>query len=163
MARVAGDMRSRANLRSPAFSTQRIISVCFPEAIVTGRKLPDGILEMVTMTDSGAPLIVYRRGLSSCEQRFAIAHALGHILYDFDSRGRLTSSSLSDPVVESRADDLALELLAPLSMVSLHARDLPIDGDSLDQEEILDQIDRIASGFQVPSWAIAKQIRRLRD
>lgn len=158
-AMIAASFRSRANLRTPAFSTSKIIESCFPDTVVTGRHLPEGVQELVTVTPTG-PLILYQRKLPILEQRFAIAHALGHLIYDF--RDGRSLAPLFDPAVESRADDFALELLTPLEHIRKCAPAMPEGDDSLDREEFLDQVDEMASRFQAPPWAIRRQIQRLK-
>jgi Zn-dependent peptidase ImmA (M78 family) len=157
---VAADLRTRADQHEPAFSTRAIVTACFPDTVVTGRELPRGMHELVTLTESG-PMIVYQRRLSAPEQRFAIAHALGHLMFDFDQRG--PRCALNDPAVEARADAFAAELLVPLARLEEYVGRHPQDIESsIDQELYLDQVDEIASHFNVPASVIHRQIARLR-
>lgn len=152
----AARIRAIASVAEPPFSTRGIVQAAFPDALVTGGALPGWAKECVTVTDGG-PLIVYRRGMSSPEQRIAIAHAVGHLVYDLDAR---EGSNLDRcEVRERRADDFAAELLAPLDFLRCYVAPRP-SGPAAD-EIWLDMIDEIASHFQVPAEVIASQIDRL--
>lgn len=155
---IAAAMRRKADQAEPAFSTRAIVDACFPDALVTGRPLPEGVQELVTYRD-GAPLIVYRRGLPAPDQRFAIAHAIGHLALDFVDGA--PTSAVNDEDVETRADAFAAELLVPLDELEPYVGRFPDAGDSCDGELYLDQVDEIASHFNVPAWLVDKQIRRL--
>lgn len=154
---IAEEMRRRAGQDEPAFSTRAIVDACFPDAIVTGRELPVGVQDMVTLTERG-PLIVYRRGIAAADQRFAIAHAVAHLMFDLVDGAR---PAFDNAEVEARADDFALELLAPLAELEPYVGRFPDEGTEVERELYLDQVDEIASHFNVPAWVIDKQIRRL--
>lgn len=113
------------------------------------------------MTPTG-PLILYRRDLPVGAQRFAIAHGIAHLIFDFVNDKSI--APLNDPFVEKRADDFAAELLVPLSelapMVSRWPEGTEVDPD-VDREIYLDQVDEIASCFNVPPLVIDGQIRKL--
>lgn len=156
---VAAALRLRADEVDPAFSTRALIGKCFPGTMVTGANLPDGIDEMVSWSHHG-PVIVYQRKLSGPQQRFAIAHAMAHLLFDRDSDGA-SLERLGDPVTEMRADAFAAELLAPLHLVAECARLTPSD-DPEDHEIYLDHVDEIASMFAVPADIIDSRIRMLK-
>jgi hypothetical protein len=158
---IAADLRRRARLYNPPFSTKRIIAACFPDVLVTGGRLPDG-LEAVISKQADGPLIVYQRSLPILEQRYAIAHELGHlVLGDLENeRVRKRATRPSQPHVEKRADDFATELLAPLVLVAKYAVLGPAE-DPEDHEIYLDHCDDLASIFQVPPRIIDSQIRRL--
>ncbi len=158
LAAVAGALRRRAGQRTPAFSTRRIVQVCFPNAIVTGRSLPEGVQEIVSSTDDG-PIIVYARGLPTPMQRFAIAHAIGHLLFDMDPRAA-QRGLVFDPRREARADQFATELLVPLDVLRRLVRCWPEDV-GVAHELYLDHVDEIASCFGVPSAVIDMRIREL--
>lgn len=159
VARAAQMMRWRARLLAPSFSIHELVAANYPTALVTGRDLPDGIHEIVTVTDAG-PIILYRRGLSTCDQRIAIAHALGHLAFDFDTAGRRIAT-LADPAVEDRADAFAIELLAPLELVAAVAPERRARPDILDREEFRDRLDGIATRFHVPVWTVERQMLRI--
>lgn len=158
LARVASWIRELAEQKEPAFSTRQIIEACFPTALVTGGKLPDGVHELVSRRDEG-PVIVYSRALSGPQQRFAIAHALAHLIFDGDeASARPGCAGRAD--CEERADAFAAELLAPLEELRPYVGRWP----SLDAEEhelYLDMVDEIASHFVLPAMVIDEQIRRL--
>jgi Zn-dependent peptidase ImmA (M78 family) len=146
----------------PAFSTKQIIRANYPDTLVTGGRLPDGVEAMVTRCDEG-PLIVYQRSLPILQQRYAIAHEIGHLalghldLGDAYTRGQLESVS-SD--LELAADAFATELLAPIATVARFAKLRP-SSDPHDHEIYLDHVDDLASMFMVPAVIIDSQIRKL--
>lgn len=158
LVRIASELRRRAGLVVPAFSTRQIIDVCFPGTFVAGSVLPDGIDELVTERD-GARLIVYSRRLPGPAQRFAIAHALAHILFD-DVASAARPGRLGIPDVEARCDLFASELLVPLLELAPHVGRFPAV-DPEDHELFLDQVDELASHFAVPAWVIEARIRML--
>lgn len=113
----------------------------------------------MTVTEDG-PLIMYRRDLSTADRRFAIAHALAHLLFDFDALG-VAPGRPFDAVREARADAFALELLAPHSRMMRHVVFWPLDDRGDDREAYMDQVDHIAAAFHVPSGQIDQRIRAL--
>lgn len=155
---IAEAFRVRAEQTEPAFSTSKIIECCFPDAVVTGRSLPPGVHEIVTVTGDG-PLIMYQRGLPTPDQRFAIAHAIGHLVFDF-RHGR-SLAPLNDESVEARADEFAAELLVPLDELAPYVGRFPAPDDPVAHELYLDQVDQIASHFHVPARVVDQQIRKL--
>lgn len=159
VAAAADELRSFAGLVVPPFSTRRILESHWPTAVVTGRSLPDGIEEAVALTDDG-PLIIYRRELASCERRFAIAHAIAHLVFDLGSCHR--RGIVIERAREIRADEFARELLIPdralLLRVTMWPREV-FTGPDLDA--YMDQVDQIASTFHVPPSRIDQRIREL--
>jgi Zn-dependent peptidase ImmA (M78 family) len=157
---VAAELRIKAGQSRPAYSTRAIIDKCFPGTLVTGRVLPQGILEIVSRTSEG-PVIIYSRHLAGPRQRYAIAHAMAHLLFDSaDSacRPQFTGES----AVEERADRFADELLVPLACLKpLVTRHPPLRPDGPDHELYLDAVDEISSVFHVPSYVIDRRIRLL--
>lgn len=154
---VAQRLRQEAEQSQPAFSTSQIIAATFPRVLVTGYDLPSGIDE-ATSKARGGPVIVYRRGLSSAEQRVAIAHGLAHLIYDDNApctRGRAGS-----PGRERRADAFAAELLVPLEDLARVLRHMP-SKDRDEQQLYLDHVDYLASMFKVPAVVIRGRIRQL--
>jgi Zn-dependent peptidase ImmA (M78 family) len=139
----------------PAYSTSRIVDTLFPDAIVTGRHLPPGIEEMVTVTADG-PVIFYSRALTPPEQRFVIAHALAHLLFD-DAAAACREGYIGCAVAEARADAFAEELLVPLAELEQYVSAPPESADDV----YLDQVDEIASHFNVSRTLIDKRIRDL--
>jgi Zn-dependent peptidase ImmA (M78 family) len=155
---VAEDLRRRSGQKEPAFSTQQIVSACFPGALVTGHSLPPSIDEAVSRTPDGI-VILYRRGMSTAEQRYAIAHALGHLIFD-GPEAACSVGSAGITECEARCDRFADELLAPLERLREFVTLVPPVGS--DQEAVyLDQVDQIASHFHVPAGVIDRRIREL--
>lgn len=161
LAAVADSLRRRADQTEPAFSTRQIIDECFPGTVVTGRVMPQNVHELV-LVDEGAfrshrapHVIFYSRTLSTDEQRYAIAHALAHIIFD----GATGSCWQPDDERERRCNGFADELLVPLRMVREYVGLWP---NTEDRESYLDQVDQISSHFHVPQAVIDRQIRRLR-
>lgn len=156
MVEIAADLRRRSNQTTPAFSTQQIVAACFPDAVVTGHELPPKIDEVVSRTPDGI-VILYRRGMSTAEQRVAIAHAIGHLLFD-GPEAAARPGHLGIVECEARADDLAAELLVPLAELQHHVSVMPGAGT---EALYLDQVDLIASFFHVPAALIDRRIRQL--
>lgn len=157
---IAAALRTRAGLTKPPYSTTRIIQTCFPDVVVTGRKLPPLVDEIVTRTADG-PLIVYRRGLSSGEQRLAIAHGLAHLIYD-DAADSAGVGRVGTQSCEERADRFAAELLVPLCDLSRVVQLWPVRAQTGSaHEDFLDQVDQIAALFNVAAGLIHERIRRL--
>ena len=119
---VARDLRTRAEQKTPAFSTNAILSTIFPEVLVTGFEFPSAVNE-ATLRAHGGPVILYRRGMSAPEQRVAIAHGLAHLIFDGDERCRRPHRSSSWR--ERRADAFAAELLVPFDELAQLLRFLP--------------------------------------
>ena len=156
---IAADLRRRAGQTEPAFSTQQIVEACFPGTLVTGRALlkPE---ELVARGPDGYT-IVYRRGLPVLEQRWLIAHAIGHVVFD-GARPRCRAGEAYD-ASERRCDAFADELLAPLDEIEPYVGcATPVDEDGERREIYLDMVDLIASHFAVPPAVIDRRIRELR-
>lgn len=151
---IAHALRHGAGQTTPPYSVPAILGAAFPDAVVTGRELPDGIEEVVAQLDDG-PLILYRRELPILDQRFAIAHAMAHLLWDLGC-----AAYVVDGDREARADAFALELLAPDEELRERIVFWPVDSGP-DRDIYLDQVDRIAARFGVPSSEIDKRIRHL--
>lgn len=128
----------------------------WPLAVITGRALPAGIEEIVSVTADG-PLVIYDRALSTAECRFAIAHAIAHLIFDVDAR--LRKGVVIEPMRELRADDFARELLVPDRALIRHIALWPSDGDDFDT--YMDQVDMVAATFHVPPAIIDQRIRVL--
>lgn len=136
-----------------------IRDAAFPDARITGRELPPGVDELVAVTAEG-PLVIYARGLSTAGQRFAIAHALAHLLFDVgvDVHG-VQPDEPYDAERETRADAFAFELLCPRCQLLQHIVLWPDSDD--DAEGYRDQVDQIAAEYHLPPAAIDQQIREL--
>jgi len=165
IASIAESLRRRAEQLEPAFSTRQIIDACFPGTIVTGRHLPRGVDDVVKVdprafrTHRAPHVIVYQRELPTSHQRHAIAHALGHIIFDgAEHRG----CQHYDAARELRCDRFADELLVPLVEIRPYVCAWPSpDPDA--HEVFLDMVDQIASHFHVPSSCIHRRIQDLRS
>lgn len=158
MVEIAADLRFRSSQFEPRYSTRLIIESCFEDTLVTGRHLPAGVLEAVSRTPDG-PVIVYSRSLPPPHQRYAIAHALGHLLFDGPNAFRQPGQCL-DVAAEARADAFADELLVPLRDLAAHVDIWPSD-DPVQNEIYLDSVDEIASEFGVLSDVIQRRVRML--
>lgn len=159
LAETAADLRRRASLSEPSFSTKLIIEACFPDVVVTGRVLPIGIQEIVARTDEG-PIIIYSRHLPVAKQRYVIAHALAHLIFD-GAEGQCGPGYAGDPVREGRADRFAEELLVPLVELRPYIACWPRNENTPEHEIYLDQCDEIASRFNVPPFVIDRRIREV--
>ncbi|MGN6107077.1 MAG: ImmA/IrrE family metallo-endopeptidase [Kofleriaceae bacterium] len=155
---VAAELREKANQKSPAYSTHQIVTTCFPDALVTGYRLPPGVDEAVSRRPDGI-VILYRRGMTTPEQRVAIAHAVGHLVYDDDEIACLRSR-MRCSATERRADAFAAELLVPLEELRHRLCVLP-SRDPHEQAIYLDHVDHLASQFRVPAQLIRSRVREL--
>lgn len=155
---VARQLRREAKQTRPPFSTHKIVETAFPDAVVSGRPLPPGVLELVSMTANG-PVIIYARHLPVPQQRFVIAHALAHLLFD-GTNAFIRQGERRNMAVEDRADWFAEELLAPVSRLRRCVRVYPTDNAKC-VHVYLDHVDEIASRFVVPSAVIDKRIRSM--
>ena len=154
MARAA---RLRSGQLTEPFSTRRIVETLFPAAVVAGGQLPSRVQEAVSIRHEG-PVILYSRDLEPPDQRFVIAHAIAHLLYDGNADGAGVGF-VGDPMREERADAFAAELLVPLARL-----DAVMDPDISSSGDLhLDEIDRLASRFNVPRWLIRKRVQDLAD
>jgi Zn-dependent peptidase ImmA (M78 family) len=153
---IAADLRRRAEQIEPAFSTMQIVEACFPNTLVTGRALRDPADELVTRQSDGRHVIVYNRALTPPEQRYAICHALGHIIFDGAS-----SCCGNDVERERRCDQFADELLVPLDELAPYVSCVPVDADCEERDLYLDMVDLIASHFGVLASVVDRRIRQL--
>lgn len=135
----------------------QIVEACFPNTLVTGRDVRVAVDEMVARVPDGQLVIVYRRGLSTPEQRYAIAHAIGHIVFD----GTTFCSAKPDDEREVRCDRLADELLVPLDELAPYVGCWPTDDEGEQRDVYLDMVDLIASHFGVLAAVIDRRIREL--
>jgi Zn-dependent peptidase ImmA (M78 family) len=162
IAAIAASLRRRAEQNEPAFSTRQIIDVCYPGTIVTGRTMPRAMHELVLVDEAAfrshrAPhTIFYSRTLPTCDQRYAIAHALAHIIFD-GANGSCWNRNVER---ERRCDAFADELLVPLETMREYIAVWPSE-EHADKERYLDQVDQIASHFHVPQRVIDRRIREL--
>jgi len=125
LAGLAALLRERARLRTPPYSTGRIIARCFPGVLVTGDRLWNGTLGLTRVTGAQV-LIAYRRGLGDSRIREVIGHELGHLvderLVAGDERRCTVGGAKNkrgidftlEPTRETRCDFFGDELLVPL-------------------------------------------------
>jgi Zn-dependent peptidase ImmA (M78 family) len=159
---IAASLRRRADQLEPAFSTRQIIDSCFPGTVVTGRSLPRGVHDLVCV-DAGAfrshrapHVIMYARDLPTADQRYAIAHALAHIIFD----GGQADCGARNSDRELRCDRFADALLCPLDRLDEYVCAFP--SKEIEAQGIyLDQVDQIASHFHVPQRVVDLRIREL--
>jgi Zn-dependent peptidase ImmA (M78 family) len=155
---IAAELRCQAGQTKAPYSTSKIVATCFPDALVTGYRLPPKVDEIVSSCSEG-PTILYSRALPVSEQRYAIAHALAHLMFDKRS-ACMRPGRAGLPKHELRADFFGAEIIAPLKDV----RELAERGPSKDPEEheiYLDHADQLASHFNAPVRVIHAQIRRI--
>lgn len=158
---LAAALRKRAGLVKPAYSTKRVLDIWFPSAIVIGHDLPPSIDEAVSRT-SDHIVILYRRDLSLCDRRFAIGHAIGHLMFDAVSDVPMHRGRGGDPACEERADAFAAELLVPLGDLERYAWiGLEPDGATEMRNAYLDHVDQLASIFTANSSLIDQRLRQL--
>jgi len=155
---IAAELRRRAGLTKPPYSTTTIIQSCFPSVLVTGFRLPDGVDELATSASEGAT-ILYSRSLPIPDQRYAIGHGLAHLIFD-DRSACIRPGKRQPNKYERRADYFSAELLAPAADVRSLVELLPSD-EGEDREVYLDHVDQLASKFCLPAHVIDVQIRRL--
>lgn len=153
---VADALRSFTGQLVPPFNCQKMVDARWPTAIVTGRDLPLGVDEVVTVTCDGV-LIIYARSLSTAERRFAIAHAIAHLLYDLGEC--ILGGVVMDAAREARAEEFARELLVPDHVLMRHVSLWTSTSD--DPEAYFDQVDQIAALFHVPTSVIDQRIQEL--
>jgi Zn-dependent peptidase ImmA (M78 family) len=164
IAAIASSLRRRAAQSKPSYSTREIIEACFPGTVVTGRHLPRGVDDVVQVDVAAfrshrAPhVIVYQRGIPTPNQRHAIAHALGHIIFDGASHH---GCQRFDEDRELRCDRFADELLVPMCDLRPLVKLFP-SSDPDEHEAYLDLADQLASRFRVPPICIQRRIRELR-
>lgn len=164
LASIAESLRRRADQVEPAYSTMQIIEACFPGTVVTGRVFRPGIDEMVCVdarafrTHRAPHVIYYNRNLETSHQRYAIAHALAHII--FDGAGHDGRCAFDDER-ERRCDAFADELLVPLVELRPYVCTFP-SADPMENEAYLDMRDQIASHFNVPREVVSRRIEELR-
>lgn len=161
---IARSLRRRADQTEPKFSTRQIIDACYPGTIVTGRRLRYGLEEVVKVdrkafrTHRAPHIIVYNRDLPTDQQRYAIAHALGHVIFD---GGERIACDKSEELREERCDRFADELLVPLDELKPYVCAWP-SKEPERHETYLDMCDEIASHFHVPRSVIERRIAELR-
>ena len=155
---IAADLRRKAGLIRPPYSSRAIIEASFPSALVTGGILPEGVDEMVSQRPDG-PVIIYARHLSGPGQRYVIGHGVAHLIFD-DESVCARAGSRGDPAAEARADLFSALLYVPFEDLRPLVRHWP-SRDLEDHEIYLDHVDQLASTFQMPAAVIDEQIQRL--
>jgi len=156
---LAANIRQRAGLGEPPFSTRIMIDECFPDVYVTGERLPRGVAESVSMGKRG-PIIAYNRLLTTAQQRLSIAHAIGHLVFDRDDLRGHCKATPSDER-ESRAEFFGAELLVPLTMFSDYVRRWRYPRETAMRPAHLNMVDQLASHFHVPQSLIHRRLAAL--
>lgn len=159
---AAREVRRRAGLSKPPYSTHELMKHSYPDVAVTGEEMPPVVFEVLIRSrdlEQEHRTIVYNRSINNDARRVGIAHALGHIQFDTDEARKCTATVgqlRRVALEEQRADIFAGELLCPLSDLDSHFSDVRNLFPRKDVEKRLmaDLIDRCASRFKVPSGFI---------
>lgn len=151
------------------FSTQPITDRFFKHVIITGdAKLPNGITEMVmrdTRPDGSARFaLFYSRKVGAPSQRLGILHGCYHTLTDLAEVNGQRECNLEDRKFrqqrphEESPTEIACDLFAGALLVPFHLLDqlapdelFPGDRGSPERHAFDDDVDRLASRFQVPA------------
>lgn len=146
------------------FSTQTITDRVFSKVAITGDpKLPRGITEMV-VRDRGRFQLYYSRKVGAPSQRLGILHGCYHTITDLAHTDGIRECNLEDrkfrQVVptEQIPEEVACDLFAGALLVPFHllnelapAKLFPGQRGSVERHLFDDQIDTLASRFQVPA------------
>lgn len=150
----ARNLRRKAKLNGPPYSSKLLLERCFPEIHVTGQKLPERVTEIADVTD-GKRTIFYNSRLLAPEHRVGVVHGLAHHLFDLtESRMecelRFTEHQADQQMRERRADLFAAEILVP--MVDLDQLIGPAlePKKPVDFQMFNDEVDHLSSRFNVP-------------
>ncbi len=150
--------------KEPPYSTRQLMDRCFPKIMVTGVDLPKGIVE-VTERRRGSSTICYARKVSAGLQRVGIIHGLHHLLSDLRHGVGLSECNVPlrelerlgkvarDPV-ELACDLFAGEILCPLDVLDQYAPTAIFPRDEDQRRVFDDQVDQLASKFNVPAGFI---------
>lgn len=151
----------------PPYSSNKVHQVVFSYVEVHGEDLPVGVLAM-TEAGVGRVVIYYNRRETRDQQRFGIMHEFGHLVTDLrEVRGlerrecrRGRRGDLHDEV-EHICDLFAADVLVPLEVLDRYAPGRLFPRDPLASKMFLDEIDRLASRFNVPSSLIVERLQDL--
>lgn len=145
----------------PPYSSRHILERVFPKIAVAGADLPIGVSEMA-VAEKGRRALFYSRKVAHPSQRVGLMHGLYHHLSDIkDSIGlrecnltvrklaQQTGSEFKDPL-ELACDLFAGEVLAPLDVLDRLAPEKLFATGGIEAEALKDEIDHLASKFNVP-------------
>ncbi len=157
---------------APDYSTVTVHRVCFPDVRVTGARLPRGVIAMCE-AGIGRRTIYYNRAEPQSAQRVGIAHEFHHLLTDLKhpaehdmrecnlgARALEAAGYLPNSPTEIACDLFAGELLVPFDVLDGYAPDVLFPDELPLQQAFEDEVDRLASRFNVP---VPFMIWRLRD
>jgi Zn-dependent peptidase ImmA (M78 family) len=144
----------------PPYSTRHIMETVFPKIAVTGTELPEHITEMA-VADKGRRALYYNRHarVSHGQQRVGLMHGLYHHLSDMKTGDGLRECNLVSRKLsrveavdngELACDLFAAEVLAPLDVLAEYAPDQLYPRDPAVRAAVADEIDHLASRFNVP-------------
>jgi Zn-dependent peptidase ImmA (M78 family) len=164
----AAYVRERAGLNEldPPYSTRHICETLFPSIGVQGDDdLPAGVTEMALAEQARAGVrrvILYSRNVDHSMQRVSIMHGLHHHLVDLKfsygirecnlAARRLEVDSRAITPEELEADHFAGEVLAPFHQLDRYAPADPFTKDPARRRVVADEIDHLASRYNVPRW-----------
>jgi Zn-dependent peptidase ImmA (M78 family) len=152
-----------------------VIETCFPDIVVTGAALPKTLIEMAEVGADGRRNLLYRRGIDHATQRVGLAHGLHHFLSDLKvaraarRRGHAEcntnlrwlerSGKFEKDPIEVACDLFAGELLTPFDVLDTMAPKILFPSDKTKLHLFLDEVDSLASRFNVPAdfiqWRLA--------
>jgi len=156
-------LRQRAGLADagPPYHTHDLFAAV-PDLSVAGADLPRGVLEMAERTPDGRRILWYARGAPPPLQRVALAHGLYHFMTDLAGPERAVrecnaamreleeAGKLSANPIERACDLFAGELLVPFAVLDQVAPMTLFPEEPAAQARWADQVDELASLFNVP-------------
>lgn len=161
---LAAWARQRAGYigKPPPYSTRHLLETVFPKIAVAGdSSMPRGITEMA-LVDKGRRALFYSKKVAHPVQRVGLMHGLYHHLSDMrDGSGLIRECNLvgralgqhdpstKDPL-ELACDLFAAEVLIPFDVLDGMAPDMPFTRDPVQRAAIDDEVDHLASRFNVP-------------
>ena len=157
----AAGVRERAGLRHPPFNLTRILSRCFPGALLTGADLPAGVHGLTRVGHDGAITIFYSRAIREPDQqRLVIAHEIGHLVLErVLGEDRHCGGYELDGTTERRCDRFGEELLAPTALLEREAKGPLFPRAGAQRIAWENFVDRMAIRYQVPRPVIVRRLR----
>lgn len=160
----------------PHYSTNVVHRAFFPDVHITGANLPSGVVAMCEAGLGGRRTIFYNRREPPASQRVGIAHEFHHLLTDLKSpefhetrecntstRQLEAAGYLPTSMAEIACDLFAGELLVPFDVLDRYAPDILFPTELPLQQAFEDEVDRIASKFNVPTPFMAWRLRDLQQ
>jgi len=157
----------------PDYSTNTVQRICFPDVRITGARLPKGVIAMCE-AGIGRRTIFYNRDEPQSSQRVGIAHEFHHLLTDLKhphlheqrecnnaARALEAAGYLATSIVEIACDLFAGELLVPFDVLDRYAPDDLFPEELPLQQAFEDEVDRLASKFNVPAPFMLWRLRDL--